>query len=803
MSIAAVNAPDSLVLSGTSAAVKAVMLKLNNPSSKQLVVSHSFHSPLMAGMMPEFDRFLASMESKHGFQPCKIPLVSNLDGRVKVGEVLGPAHWSAHVMQPVRLMDGMRELVSRGVNVFIEAGPQPTLTHMGRQYVATLGANRPHALWVHSLHPMDVECLQRAHHKLAVFGVELKTPETLQPITATQEPLTIHTHAPQWSVERLEEEVSKFITELLGESCEGRLYEFGFDSLKAVELHSQLEALLKCAIPKDSIFGPTATVPSIASQLFIILEQQEKVARNASGANEAKSGGDASFTNRDSSNRGLVDFAQFSTPPNNGSVASNESNVGNNNVSNSASRGSFGTSSSQSGDDVSAHLKLLTDAVQALALQQNIFQQQLRGLSLISPSPYPLMSQQQQFQPLFYSNFPFQSSIPPFPYSLPTALPSPLPTPFPSFPHQSFAPTPPVSFPPSLPSLPPALPSLAAPSQSPIPRPPSSTPDQSRYQLSLAPEGRGHILLVQPRVAGKSDMEGILSFLRGHVSYFKEQLVERGALLLRNVGAREAADFAELCNVFGQSRDYKDGISPRTEVGGGVYTSTEYPPHLDMALHNEMSYNPFPPRRIAFFCHSAPVPGTGQTPLGCSAEILRAMDSELVKRFTKHGLKYIVNSPTRGGGPGVPWQTMYRTDHKAEVERLCTELNVSYRWNADGGLTTLRSATATRVHPDTKEELWFNHSHLFHPSDLPESTYQVLKKACRNPTEFPKYCLFGDGSEIPEEDLSKVRKVLNSSQILFDWQEGDVLILDNYTMCHGRRHFDPTTKRRILAFLIY
>jgi len=68
-----------------------------------------------------------------------------------------------------------------------------------------------------------------------------------------------------------------------------------------------------------------------------------------------------------------------------------------------------------------------------------------------------------------------------------------------------------------------------------------------------------------------------------------------------------------------------------------------------MALHNEMSYNPFPPRRIAFFCQSAPAPGTGQTPLGCSAEILRAMEPELVKRFSRDGLKYIVNSPTRGG----------------------------------------------------------------------------------------------------------------------------------------------------------
>jgi len=97
----------------------------------------------------------------------------------------------------------------------------------------------------------------------------------------------------------------------------GTLCEFGFDSLKAVELHSRLEALLNCTIPKDSIFGPNATIPSIASQLFIILEKKDSNATRDS--NDAKSGGLASFERGDSNRGGLADFAQFNLrcPPNN------------------------------------------------------------------------------------------------------------------------------------------------------------------------------------------------------------------------------------------------------------------------------------------------------------------------------------------------------------------------------------------------------------------------------------------------------------------------------------------------------
>ena len=72
-----------------------------------------------------------------------------------------------------------------------------------------------------------------------------------------------------------------------------------------------------------------------------------------------------------------------------------------------------------------------------------------------------------------------------------------------------------------------------------------------------------------------------------------------------------------------------------------------------MALHNEMSYNPAPPSKIAFFCEVAPEPGTGRTALASSEEILCRIPEHVVKAFKEKGLMYIVNAPSEGKGHGV------------------------------------------------------------------------------------------------------------------------------------------------------
>ena len=97
----------------------------------------------------------------------------------------------------------------------------------------------------------------------------------------------------------------------------------------------------------------------------------------------------------------------------------------------------------------------------------------------------------------------------------------------------------------------------------------------------------------------------------------------------------------------------------------GIFTSTEYNPAYNMALHNEMSYSRDMPSHIAFCCVHAPAAGTGQTSIADSTKILHSLEPELVQRFEQRGgVKYVVNSPGGADGVGIPWQAMYRTDDR-------------------------------------------------------------------------------------------------------------------------------------------
>jgi acyl transferase domain-containing protein/acyl carrier protein len=125
--IAAVNAPDSVVLSGDEGAVLdiAATLAAGGRKTRRLRVSHAFHSPHMDAMATEFARVAATVE----YHPPRLPLVSNLTGTLAEPEhVCSPQYWVSHVRQPVRFAAGITHLTGRGVTRFAEAGPDAVLS---------------------------------------------------------------------------------------------------------------------------------------------------------------------------------------------------------------------------------------------------------------------------------------------------------------------------------------------------------------------------------------------------------------------------------------------------------------------------------------------------------------------------------------------------------------------------------------------------------------------------------------------------------------------------------------------------
>jgi acyl transferase domain-containing protein/NADPH:quinone reductase-like Zn-dependent oxidoreductase/NADP-dependent 3-hydroxy acid dehydrogenase YdfG len=145
VSIAAINGPHNVVISGTAPGVEAVVSRLSaaGVQTRNLNVSHAFHSPLMEPMLAAFEKVVGDTP----LQPPTVRLISNLTGRVaKAEEITQPEYWRNHLRESVRFADGIHTLDESGCDIFLELGPSPVLLAMGRQ-----GVTKPNTLWLPTL----------------------------------------------------------------------------------------------------------------------------------------------------------------------------------------------------------------------------------------------------------------------------------------------------------------------------------------------------------------------------------------------------------------------------------------------------------------------------------------------------------------------------------------------------------------------------------------------------------------------------------------------------------------------------
>lgn len=320
---------------------------------------------------------------------------------------------------------------------------------------------------------------------------------------------------------------------------------------------------------------------------------------------------------------------------------------------------------------------------------------------------------------------------------------------------------------------------------------------------SITPTRAAKIVAPEPTIEENSlplivtpvGKESICEWYSAHEWEAKEALRRRGGIVFRGFDVSSIDAFDHFVRTASHNLlEYKERSTPRTEVGNRIYTSTEYPAHQHIAHHNEFSYAFTWPMRIFFFAHTPPQEG-GQTPIADSRKVYASIPEAIRQRFEEKGVMYTRNY---GTGIDLSWQEAFQTNDKAEVEAYCRRAPLKWEWLADDRLRTRQVRPAVARHPATDEMVWFNQAHLFHVTNLGPETRKSMEEIF-DIEDLPRNCYFGDESPISESDLEAVRDAYRTHEVVLDWRQGDVMMLDNMLVAHGRRPYSG--ERRILTAL--
>lgn len=286
-----------------------------------------------------------------------------------------------------------------------------------------------------------------------------------------------------------------------------------------------------------------------------------------------------------------------------------------------------------------------------------------------------------------------------------------------------------------------------------------------------------------------SDELDTVVWAKEHAAYIEGLVAKHGGILFRNFGLKTPQDFEAFAEAIEPELYGSYGDLPKKEGGKKTYRSTPYPEKQMILYHNESSHLDRWPRKQWFFCE-LPAPVGGATPIVDCREVLRRLPRDLVSEFERKELLYV---RTFTPGLDVSWKEFYKTDDRNGVERRLELAGISWRWLDEDTLQTSTPCPAVITHPLTGDRVFFNQIQLHHIGCLePQVREDLLETAGLD--RLPRHVTYGDGSPISDEAIETISRIYEECAVRFQWQQGDVVMLDNMLAAHARDPYEGPRK---------
>ncbi|MEM9086041.1 MAG: TauD/TfdA family dioxygenase [Pseudomonadota bacterium] len=288
----------------------------------------------------------------------------------------------------------------------------------------------------------------------------------------------------------------------------------------------------------------------------------------------------------------------------------------------------------------------------------------------------------------------------------------------------------------------------------------------------------------------------LAAFLKTNKPAVDAALDDAGALLFRGFDVPDPEAFDAAIEGYGEAGfTYEDSLSNavRTNVTPRVFTANEAPPSTEIFLHHEMAQTPIYPSKLFFYCEIAEMTG-GATPLCRSDWVMDRLAEEapeFVARLEAEGVRYTNVMPgadDAGSGQGRSWRSTLSVETREEAEKRLSDLGYSWEWREDGSLKVTTAALPAVRKLSEGRKTFFN------------QLIAAFRGWSDSRNSADKSITFGGGAPITAKDMAPAIAAAEEFTALCEWQRGDVALVDNYTVMHGRRPYEG--KRRVLASLV-